>query len=126
MKKSVFLFAAAALLLLAGCRHNSGQTTEPQTEPPVSQTENAKPETAGFRSGTWLVSGKDSAAYYFFDADGTSGRTASLEKGIGVGFTCSVQNDGVTFCMGAADAAVKGTLKQVDQRFASRGDKTDP
>jgi len=59
MKKGVFLFAAAAVLILAGCQHNSGQRTEPEIQPPPTQAENAGLDAVAFRSGIWFVSGKD-------------------------------------------------------------------
>lgn len=110
-----FTIALGALILLAGCR---GTTAAPTPELPQ---ETAKPSDSApvFQAGTWFVSGKDSAAYYFFDADGASGRTASLENGTGVGFTYSVQDNQVIFRMGAEDAVVKGTLTKSDDTHAS-------
>lgn len=103
MKNScLILFAIFALALLAGCRKNE--------EPPSMKP----PQEIAFRTGTWFVHGKDTATYYFFDSDGISGRTVSLENGTGVGFTYSVKDSEAAFHMGAADVAVKGVLTRTD------------
>lgn len=114
-KIQYFAIALGVLILLAGCRSTVAVPT------PELPQETAKPSDSApvFQAGTWFVSSKDSAAYYFFDADGASGRTASLENGTGVGFTYSVQDNKVTFRMGAEDAVVKGTLTKSDDTHAS-------
>lgn len=114
-KIQYFAITLGILVLLTGCRGT------PDAPAPELPQEPAKPSDSApvFQAGTWFVSGKDSAAYYFFDADGASGRTASLENGTGVGFTYSVQDNQVTFRMGAEDAVVKGTLTKSDDTHAS-------
>lgn len=114
-KIQYFAIALGVLILLAGCRNTTAAPT------PELPQETRKPSDSApvFQAGTWFVSGKDSAAYYFFDADGASGRTASLENGTGVGFTYSVQDNQVTFRMGAEDAVVKGTLTKSDDTHVS-------
>lgn len=116
MKRSIpyFLMVFSMMVLVAGCsRPMPAPSTEPPLKPPEQTTVPA------IQAGTWFVSGKDTAAYYFFDADGTSGRTASLENGTGVGFTYSVQDNEVTFRMGAEDVVVKGKLTKTDDTHAS-------
>lgn len=114
-KIQYFAIALGVLILLAGCR---GTTAAPTPELP-QKTVKPSDSAPVFQAGTWFVSGKDSAAYYFFDADGASGRTASLENGTGVGFTYSVQDGEVTFRMGAEDAVIKGKLTKSDDTHAS-------
>ncbi len=111
MKRSISYFLAvfSMMALLAGCsRPMPAASTEPSQKPP-EQT--AAPV---IQAGTWFVSGKDTAAYYFFDADGTSGRTASLENGTGLGFTYSIQDNEATFHMGASDMSTISTLEKTD------------
>lgn len=116
MKRSIpyFLMVFSIMILFAGC---SRPMPAPSTEPPQKPPEQTA--APAIQAGTWFVSGKDTAAYYFFDADGTSGRTASLENGTGVGFTYSVQDNEVTFRMGAEDVVVKGKLTKTDDTHAS-------
>lgn len=116
MKRSIpyFLMVFSMMALFTGCsRPIPATSTEPPQKFPEQTTAPA------IQAGTWFVSGKDTAAYYFFDADGTSGRTASLENGMGVGFTYSVQDNEVTFRMGAEDVVVKGKLTKTDDTHAS-------
>lgn len=116
MKHSIsyFLMVFGIMTLLAGCsRSVPAPSTEPSQNPPKQTA------TPGIQPGTWFISGKDTAAYYFFDIDGTSGRTASLENGTGVGFTYSVQDNEVIFRMGAEDVVVKGKLTKTDDTHAS-------
>lgn len=94
-------------MLLAACGSaGSGGTANP-TQPsstPDSGTSETPPSTPAaesvFTPGTWL---SDGGQYYFFDEDGTAGRTASLEDGTGVGFSYTVDGAQATFSMGAAD-----------------------
>ena len=72
-----------------------------------------------FQAGTWLVQGKDTASYSFFDADGSSGWTPSLETGMGLGFTYTVDGETVLFRMGSADSEVKGKLSVTDMSNAA-------
>lgn len=60
-----------------------------------------------FVPGTWE---SDRGQYYFFDADGASGRTASLEDGTGVGFSYTVDGTQATFSWGGADNNSKCTV----------------
>lgn len=111
MKHSIpyFLAAFSMMALLAGCSRPMQAPSAESPQKPPEQT--AAPV---IRAGTWFVSGKDVAAYYFFDADGTSGRTASLENGTGLGFTYSIQGNEATFHMGSADMSTIGKLEKTD------------
>lgn len=111
MRRSISYFWAALsmMTLLAGC---SRPLPTPSTEPPQKPSEQTA--TPAIQAGTWCVLGKDTAAYYFFDADGTSGRTASLENGTGLGFTYSIQENEATFHMGSADVSTIGKLEKTD------------
>ena len=62
-----------------------------------------------FTPGTWL---SDGGQYYFFDEGGTTGRTASLDSGTGVGFTYSMVETKAVFSMGAADNASSCTVSR--------------
>mgnify|MGYP001094456887 CR=1 FL=1 len=96
--------AVSFMMLLAACS-STGADSSASAQPPAAsgstsaEMPSASPnETAAFTPGTWL---SDGGQYYFFDAGGTTGRTASLEDGT------TVMADGVlprkTFSMGAAD-----------------------
>lgn len=74
--------------------------------------------TQAFRAGTWISQGEDAAFYYFFDADGVSGRTASLETGIGLGFCYEIDGENIVFRIGAEDAEIKGSLSITDADHA--------
>ena len=95
-------------MLLAACGSSgSDSSSSASAQPPAasgstsSETPSASPtEDAAFTPGTWL---SDGGQYYFFDAGGTTGRTASLEDGTGVGFTYSLVGTEADFSMGAAD-----------------------
>lgn len=110
---SPILFAAAAMLmLLAGCRSSA----EPVPPPEKNDTPAAEPASApAFQAGTWLAKSEDAGTYYFFDADGSSGHTASQETGTGLGFTYTVQDGRGTFSMGSADNTSACTLEQTDR-----------
>ena len=84
--------AVSFMMLLAACS-STGADSSASAQPPAAsgstsaEMPSASPnETAAFTPGTWL---SDGGQYYFFDAGGTTGRTASLEDGTGVGFTYS-------------------------------------
>ena len=112
MKKSwltgIMCLAVLFAMLLTSCaptdtatpaKDSTTQDTQGGTEPPeISETVSASG--AVFTPGTWL---SDAGQYYFFDEDGVSGRTASLENGTGVGFSYTVDGTQATFAMGAAD-----------------------
>ena len=99
--------AVSFTLLLAAC-----SSTGPSASTPTPAQPSATPETvvespsassdaqALFTAGTWL---SDGGQYYFFDGDGASGRTASLEDGTGVGFAYTVDGTQAVFAMGGAD-----------------------
>lgn len=103
----VLCLALSLTMLLAACTPKDTSPTTPaedpttqgsaaSSEPPASSPAG---ETA-FTPGTWL---SDAGQYYFFDEDGASGRTASLEDGTGVGFTYTLDGTQAAFSMGAAD-----------------------
>ncbi len=101
-------------VLLAGCT-TAGSAPSSDISPSVSpETPSEAPSAdlpAGdgtvFQAGTWL---SDQGLYYFFDDDGASGRTASLETGTGVAFSYTVDGDQASFSMGAVDAVQTCTL----------------
>lgn len=76
------------------------QTTQGGVESQDSSAPTPAEGEIGFDPGTWL---SDAGQYYFFDTDGASGRTASLEDGTGVGFSYALEGTRATFHMGAAD-----------------------
>lgn len=94
-----------------GC--SSGQVGQSSQMPGVSS-----PTAKGFAAGVWLAQSPDMAVYYFFDADGLSGRTASLENGMGVGFTYALDGENLVFHMGAADNETRATASFVDKKNA--------
>lgn len=105
---------AASLALLAGCAGGESGTSAPAEPPAASEDTAAEPPAASggevvFTPGTWL---SDSGQYYFFDAEDTAGRTASLEDGTGVGFTYTLSGTDAVFSMGAADAASSCTVSR--------------
>lgn len=83
---------------------SSTPTEDQTTQGGVESQDSSAPTPAegeiGFDPGTWL---SDAGQYYFFDTDGASGRTASLEDGTGVGFSYALEGTRATFHMGAAD-----------------------
>lgn len=84
---------------------SSATPTEDQTTKGGVESQNTSSSTPAegelvFDPGTWL---SDAGQYYFFDTDGASGRTASLEDGTGVGFSYTLEGTQATFHMGAAD-----------------------
>ena len=101
--------AVSFTMLLAACTSKDAGPATPAEEPTAqggaatSEPPASSPaaETA-FTPGTWL---SDAGQYYFFDEDGASGRTASLEDGTGVGFTYTLDGTQATFSMGGADSA---------------------
>ena len=119
MKKRYFAGAASLAIsltmLLTACGSTGSDTSAP-TQPPAAsgstsgETTSALPnEDAAFTPGTWL---SDGGQYYFFDEGDTTGRTASLEDGTGVGFTYSLVGTEATFSMGAADNAASCTVSR--------------
>ena len=99
--------ALSFVMLLAACSPMDTGSTTP-TEDPTAQGGTAASESSAsappagettFASGTWL---SDAGQYYFFDGDGASGRTASLEDGTGVGFSYTLDGTQAAFSMGDA------------------------
>lgn len=122
MKKVLFTFVLlmVSLSVAAGCSSNAPKEPTSNTQP--AQNESKAPssdQVQTFRAGTWLAKSKDTAAYYFFDADGVSGRTASLETGMGVGFSYTVDGERIVFRMGSADAKQQGVLSITDDTAAA-------
>lgn len=112
----VLSLSLAASVLLAGCGSTSSTpSADASGSPAVSpQTPSESPsatlpaeDTDVFQPGTWL---SDQGQYYFFDDDGASGRTASLEDGTGVSFSYTVDGDQAAFSMGGADSTQTCTL----------------
>ncbi len=99
-------------LVLAGCGNTTANSSQPGSESPASDVSNAPSESpsasgsqatgATFQAGTWL---SDLGQYWFFDPDGATGRTASLEDGTGVGFTYTLDGHQASFAMGGADSS---------------------
>src|SRR5699024_6338540 len=97
MKKRYFAgiacLAISLTMLLAACGNTGSHPSAPEQPPTASdhtttETPSASSnENVTFTPGTWL---SDGGQYYFFDEGGTTGRTASLEDGTGVGFTYSI------------------------------------
>ena len=119
MKKRCFTgiscLAISLTMLLAACG-NTGSDPSAPTQPPAAsdntttETPSALPdENAAFTPGAWL---SDGGQYYFFDEGDTTGRTASLEDGTGVGFTYSMVGTEATFSMGGADNASSCTVNR--------------
>ena len=99
--------AVSFTMLLAACAPRGAGSTTPSEKPTTQgSAEPSEPSTsapaaeAAFTPGTWL---SDAGQYYFFDGDGASGRTASLENGTGVAFSYTLDGTQAVFSMGAAD-----------------------
>ncbi len=129
---------AAAVSLTAGCSSAEpsvssenlletpavSQSAEEDAQTPSDGTQQTSGDWQGvpelpaegpvFQAGTWLATETGAVTYYFFDADGTSGRTASQENGMGIGFTYSVEGSQAVFYMGSADTPAKGVLERTD------------
>lgn len=121
MVKKRYLAAIACLAisfttLLAACGNNSSGTSS-QTQTPAasdsaasssSSSSSSSPDGAAvFTPGTWL---SDRGQYYFFDEGDTTGRTASLDSGTGVGFAYTISGSEATFSMGGADSSISCTV----------------
>ena len=134
---AVFLTAGCSSAEPPVSSENQLETTEgPRQTQPEGQTEEADPQGSKdgvpqtsegrqemtaqqeegpvFQAGTWLATEKGAATYYFFDADGVSGRTASQENGMGIGFTYAVEGSQAVFYMGSADNPANGVLEKAD------------
>lgn len=107
--------AASLAVLLAACSTEGADTptpTQPSATPDSTVMESPSPspgEEAVFTPGTWL---SDSGQYYFFDEGGTTGRTAGLDDGSGVGFSCTLNGADATFSMGGADNSSACTVSR--------------
>ena len=98
--------ALSFTMLLAACTPKDTSPTTPTEDPSAQGSATSSESTTSipdgeiaFTPGTWL---SDAGQYYFFDEDGASGRTASLEDGTGVGFTYTLDGTQAAFSMGAA------------------------
>ena len=117
MKKQSLILLAAALTIsiLSGCQSESQISADDKTAPNTSgqiSTETPPSQTV-FTAGTWLAtSDAGSQQYYFFDADGTSGRTSSLENGMGLGFAYEYADGQAVFHMGSADDSTSCSVQQ--------------
>lgn len=87
---------------VAGDAENQNEETSAVQDNSVSAAAAAE-ETFTFAPGTWE---SDKGQYYFFDADGASGRTANMEDGTGAPFSYTVDGAQVTFSWGADSSSV--------------------
>lgn len=108
--------SAAALslsLLLAACGAPAETPVATPVVTPAAESPAATPapsdESSLFTPGTWL---SDKGQYYFFDEDGTSGRTESLKDGTGVAFEYSVSGGEADFSIGGAGSSSKCTVSR--------------
>lgn len=123
-RKRIRSAAAAAValslsLLLAACgaaapAPSAPLSTSPAAESPAAGSPPAEStaSTAGdatFTPGTWL---SDKGQYYFFDEDGTSGRTESLKDGTGVAFEYSLSGSSAEFNFGGEGDALGCSVSQ--------------
>ena len=98
------LALSAALLTLVGCQGGT-QPTTPTPGVSSSSAQETEPvqKNSQFKAGTWLATGGEVEEFYFFDADGASGRTASLEDGTGIAFTYEALDGKTVFHMGDSE-----------------------
>ncbi len=108
--------SAAALslsLLLAACGAPSETPVATPVVTPAAESPAATPapadESSLFTPGTWL---SDKGQYYFFDEDGTSGRTESLKDGTGVAFEYSLSGSSAEFNLGGEGDALGCSVSQ--------------
>ena len=95
-------------LALAACGNGDSPATGSPAPSPSAQassgvSQGISPSQAAqpvLQPGTWL---SDGGQYYFFDADGASGRVSSLEDGTGTGFTYRADGGQAVFSLGGAD-----------------------
>ena len=119
MKKRYFAgiacFALSLAMLLSACSNTASDPSAPDHPPAGSVSTSVEPpsaspdEDAAFTPGTWL---SDGGQYYFFDEGDTTGRTASLEDGTGIGFTYSIAGAEAAFSIGSADNASSCTVSR--------------
>lgn len=108
--------SAAALslsLLLAACGAPAETPVATPVVTPAAESPAATPapsdESSLFTPGTWL---SDKGQYYFFDEDGTSGRTESLKDGTGVAFEYSLSGSSAEFNFGGEGDALGCSVSQ--------------
>ena len=100
-------FAAAGCLTLSLLLTACGAPAVSPLPSPTAQAVESPAVTQSaelFTPGTWL---SDKGQYYFFDDNGSSGRTSSLTDGTGVGFEYTLTGDEADFAMGGADNSSK-------------------
>ena len=105
------------VMLLTACGSQNAEPSEPAgsaSNPPESSAVSSAPSDAPsepvvFTPGTWL---SDGGQYYFFDEDGATGRTASLDNGTGVGFSYVTDGAKADFAMGGADNSSPCTVRR--------------
>lgn len=137
MKKlTVFVLSLAMLTAFAGCKGPASDEngTQPSVVPTATATvqpqktstaSSPAPSSAGasssnksgsdisIKAGTWLSSIQGlSTSYYFFNSDGKTGSTASLENGTGLSFNYKISGSDAIFYMGAADNESRAVLSQ--------------
>ena len=106
---AVLLFGAALVFsVVSGCRKEPAAQPVPPAQSNaehIFSEEPLQPEVKDsvFRAGTWMASNGSYGQYYFFDSNGTTGRTANYENGTGVGFAYTQEDGKTIFSMGAAD-----------------------
>ena len=90
-------------VLLAACGGTGSDASAPPSAAPDDTTvETPSSQTDGenlFTPGTWL---SDRGQYYFFDEGDSAGRIASLEDGMGAGFTYTLSGTEAVFSLGGA------------------------
>lgn len=90
------------------CPQAPPQKVRLQAPPPAESTAGTAGD-AAFTPGTWL---SDKGQYYFFDEDGTSGRTESLKDGTGVAFEYSLSGSSAEFNFGGEGDALGCSVSQ--------------
>lgn len=106
MKKFVTVFIVAVVLVsgvIIGLRAVNSSPKEQSTLEP------------SFKMGTWMSYDEEKGQYYFFEKDGKTGTTASLENGMGLGFTYEKNEDKTVFHMGSDDMISSATVKVIDE-----------
>lgn len=124
-KNLILLTVALAIFLLSGCRGDpqlsAGENPTPDT-PGQTGTETPSapaPSQTIFTAGTWLAAGDDGRRqYYFFDADGVSGQTSSLENGMGLGFAYEYADGKAVFHMGSVDDITSCSVRKEGDAIA--------
>lgn len=132
IRKCAFVVSGCVLAaLLAGCAApdsaatstagdgvSSAAASAPSAEQAESQTESQDPaaQAIAFQPGAWLAFGGGEYSFFYFNADGTSGRTQSPETGTGIAFAYEIDGNDVVFHMGAVDSDAHGTLTMEDDK----------